>query len=174
MIFHKKPVVKKVVSVSSESEGISAEGDENTITIEEQTNMKKADKVAMVVYVVLVFMGIGTGYLLTRQSTSSQAATNDMVQSEKVETIKSDKAAGVTDVKTFKDSAEGKIEKGGLSGEGTHKLVRDGGPSQTVYLVSSVLNMDDFEGKKVRVWGQTYAGKKAAWFMDVGKIETLE
>jgi hypothetical protein len=29
-------------------------------------------------------------------------------------------------------------------------------------------------GKKVRVYGQTFAGQKAGWLMDVGYIEVLE
>jgi len=53
------------------------------------------------------------------------------------------------------------IQKGGSDSEGTHQLIRDGGPSQTVYLVSSVVDMDQFVGKKVKVWGQNNGCSKS-------------
>jgi len=81
---------------------------------------------------------------------------------------------GSSDSKTFRDSAEGDLQAGGINGEGTHKLIRPGGESQTVALTSSVLDLSSFEGKKVRVWGETFAGSTAGWFMDVGKVEVLE
>ncbi len=120
------------------------------------------------VYIVLLVLGAGTGYLLsggmTGISTSGQAG--GMINTKTV--------VGSTDTQTFKDSAEGTIEKGGVNGEGTHKLIREGGPSQTAFLISSVVDLDTYAGKKVRVWGQTMAAKKAQWLMDVGKIEMLE
>ncbi|MBI4066082.1 hypothetical protein HY411_00035 [Candidatus Gottesmanbacteria bacterium] len=130
---------------------------------------QKMRMVAVSVYVVLVLLGIGTGYLLFRNTNltvGSSIETPGMIKTEKVE--------GIADTKTFKDSAEGTIEKGGINGEGTHKLIREGGPSQTAYLVSSVVDLDAYVGKKVKVWGETFAAQKAAWLMDVGKIEILE
>ena len=61
-----------------------------------------------------------------------------------------------------------------VNGEGTHKLIRDGGPSQTVYLISSVIDMSEFVGKKVQVWGETIDAQKAGWLMDVGRVKILE
>ena len=81
---------------------------------------------------------------------------------------------GSQDSKTFRDSAEGELQAGGINGEGTHKLIRPGGESQTVALTSSVLDLSNFEGKKVRVWGETFAGSSAGWFMDVGKVEVAK
>lgn len=121
------------------------------------------------VYILLIVFGIGTGYLLSLKSGISLDFTRD-----KSKIIKTDKIAGSTDIKTFRDSAIGVIEKGGIDGEGTHRLIRDGGPSQTAFLISSVINLDEYIGKKVKVWGETFAAKKAAWLMDVGKIEIQE
>ncbi len=118
------------------------------------------------VYICLIALGIGTGYLMSRVRSTAVSGKPSM--------IKTDKTVGSTDTKTFKDSAEGIIEKGGVDGEGTHKLVREGGPSQTAFLISSTVDLDLFTGKKVRVWGETFAAKKAAWLMDVGKIDLLE
>lgn len=115
------------------------------------------------VYVLLVALGVGTGYILSRNVPLGTQATVKMESSAKV--------AGVTDTKTFKDSAVGTIEKGGIDGEGTHKLIREGGPSQTAYLMSSVVDLDQFIGKKVKVWGQTMQAVKASWLMDVGRVE---
>jgi hypothetical protein len=80
---------------------------------------------------------------------------------------------GVQDEKTFKDSAEGYLEIGGLDGEGSHKLLRPGGDSQTVYLTSSVTDLDKFDGMSVKVWGETFKGQKAGWLMDVGRVQIV-
>jgi hypothetical protein len=126
----------------------------------------KMQPIIVGVYVCLIALGVGTGYLLSRVGSTPVGGKPAM--------IKTDKISGSTDTKTFKDSAEGIIEKGGVNGEGTHKLVREGGPSQTAFLISSVVDLDGYAGKKVRIWGETFAAKKAAWLMDVGKIELLE
>jgi len=115
------------------------------------------------VYVLLVLLGIGTGYLLSRANIAGVGV--------KPSVIKTNKVAGSTDTKTFKDSAVGVIQKDGTDGEGTHSLIRDGGPSQTVTLMSSVVDLDQYNGKKVKVFGQTLAAQKAAWLMDVGRVE---
>lgn len=125
--------------------------------------------VAVGVYVTLILLGISTGYLLSRNTKLASETTTETPMK-----IKTEKVEGLADTKTFKDSAEGTIEKGGINGEGTHKLLREGGPSQTAYLVSSVVDLDSYVGKKVKVWGETFAAQKAAWLMDVGKIELLE
>lgn len=124
------------------------------------------------IFVVLVGLGIGTGYILARTlNQSSNGVRNDGAV---VKMEQSKRAVGVTDTKAFPDSATGVLEAGGLNGEGTHKLIREGGPSQTVYLISSVVDLDQFLGKEVTVWGQTMAAKKAAWLMDVGRVELEE
>ncbi len=129
--------------------------------------MKKNSKVIYAVYALIILLGVGTGYLLsTKTSLSGKGIT------PKTNIIKTDKVAGSTDV-IFSDSAEGVIEKGGLNGEGSHKLVREGGPSQTAYLISSVVDLDEYVGQKVKVWGQTMAAKSVSWLMDVGKIERI-
>lgn len=132
------------------------------------TALKPAEKMKLMVgavYALLAILGIGTGYLL------SQKASLPGSTSQKPGFIKTNTVAGSTDTKTFKDSAVGVVQKGGLDGEGTHQLIRDGGPSQTVYLISSVVDLDEYVGKKVKIFGQTVAAQKAAWLMDVGKVE---
>ena len=128
---------------------------------EGDTMKRMSGKTIIVVYAVLVLLGVGTGYLLSHNKTTGNAPA----------TINTGKVVGSTDNTTFKDSAVGTLQKGGTSGEGTHQLVRDGGPSQTVTLLSSVVDLDQYVGKKVKVSGQTLAAKQAAWLMDVGRVE---
>lgn len=117
------------------------------------------------VFFILLLAGVGTGYLLA--SPGKGIATGNS------QTISTDggKTFGSTDTKTFTDTAVGTVEKDGISGEGTHKLIREGGSSQTACLVSSVLDLDEFVGKKVKVSSKTMAAKKCPWLMDVGRIE---
>lgn len=136
--------------------------------VEQEETMKYNTHVILGVYAVVIVLGVLTGYLLSKslvissvsQTTSTAKTTND-------------KSVGSSDTTTFKDTATGVIEKGGLNGEGTHKLIRDGGPSQTAYLTSSIVDLDEYVGKKVSIWGQTMTAKKVSWLMDVGKLEPI-
>lgn len=115
----------------------------------------------------IILLGSLTGYLL---ASSGNASSGSGVATES----KDGKEVGSSNVKTFKDTAVGILEKGGINGEGTHKLIREGGPSQTAYLTSSVIDLDQFAGKKVQVWGETFSGQKAGWFMDIGRVKIVE
>ncbi len=118
------------------------------------------------IVVVVVLLGLGTGWFLSGRTGASGTA----VPGSKTGTTE----AGVADTKTFRDSAEGTLVEGGIAGEGTHHLERSGGASQNVYLTSTVINLADFVGKKVQVWGETTSGKKAGWLMDVGKVKVIQ
>ena len=84
-------------------------------------------------------------------------------------------SAGIADKKTFKDSAEGVLEEGGdKSGEGSYHLVRPGNKDQTAYLTSSTVDLSKYVGKKVRIYGETFASQSVAWLMDVGFVEVLQ
>lgn len=123
-----------------------------------------------IIGLVIIISGGLTGFLLSNSSKINKG-TNTSIS----ETVKAGKkVVGSSDTKLFPDSAEGTLEVGHINGEGTHKLIRPGGESQTVYLTSSTLDLNQFTGKKVKVWGQTFAGKNAGWLMDVGKVELLE
>jgi hypothetical protein len=63
------------------------------------------------------------------------------------------------------------VKEGGIEDEGQYHLVRPGGDSQNVYMTSSSVDLAQFIGKKVKVWGQTQAAKKAGWLMDVGRVQ---
>ena len=132
---------------------------------DEEELPKGGNKFVGIIFIVLVLFGIGTGFVLSRKKVTT-ASTGTVTTS-----INGKKSVGAADTTAFKDSATGTLQAGGLDGEGTHNLVRDGGPSQTVYLISSVVDLDQFVGKKVTVWGQTMQAKKVPWLMDVGRID---
>lgn len=129
----------------------------------DMTKTKKDAIVVLVVYVVLMLLGIGTGYLLSQKGSGPLTPKGTPITANKI--------VGVQDASTFKDCATGKLEKGGLDGEGTHKLIRDGGPSQTAYLISSIVDLDQYVDTTVKVCGQTLGAKKVSWLMDVGRLE---
>lgn len=122
---------------------------------------------------LIVLAGIGTGYVLAKQSgPAGKAASIGSTQGVSQE-VDNATVAGIADV-ADKDDAQGKLVKGGMDGEGSHHLERDGGPSQYVYLVSSVIDLDNYVDQEVHVWGDTFAAQKAGWFMDVVRLEVVK
>lgn len=116
---------------------------------------------------LVIIAGLIVGFLLTKilkQSSTSQQSAG----------TKTEKSAGIADKKNFKDKAEGILKEGGADGEGNSHLERPGGESQNVYLTSSTVDLSQYVGKKVRVWGETFSGEKAGWLMDVGLVELLQ
>lgn len=133
-------------------------------------------KAVLVLGVVLIVLaGIGTGYFLSSSRVGPAGEKREMLGGG-VEKVVGAKRVGIDDPEAFRDSAEGVVEinEGEFTTEGSHKLIRPGGESQTAYLTSSVVDLDQFVGKKVKVWGETFVGQKAGWFMDVGLVEVLE
>jgi hypothetical protein len=123
--------------------------------------------------VVFLLLGLGSGYLLkTRVGAGSARNTGPVIARNVPEAgLKEGDIIGMQDTSTFKDSSTGVLQKGGLDGEGSHQLLRPGGPSQTVYLTSSVIDLDAFVGDQVTVWGETFKGQKVGWLMDVGRVK---
>jgi hypothetical protein len=120
---------------------------------------------------IVVFAGIGTGWLLSgKPSTKESGGSSTVVDGAK----ESKTEAGIEDEEAFPDSVEGILVEGGINGEGTHHLDRGLGPEKDVYLTSTVINLDDFKDKKVKVWGETISAQKAGWLMDVGRIKVVD
>lgn len=128
----------------------------------------------LIVFLLTVaFLGIGTGYLLSKNNPGS-SSTNINTGVIDSESIQKGTVVGSNDTKTFRDTAEGVLEEGGIEDEGQYHLVRPGGKSQYVYLTSSVIDLSKFIKMKVKVWGETQKAQKAGWLMDVGRVEVLE
>lgn len=132
--------------------------------------------VKVLLSIVVIALGVGTGYGVNAYMTKSGGpvgSTRD--QSALKGGIKVGDVFGVEgDTSEFTDIAEGVVEKGGIEGEGSHKLLRPGGEDQTAYLTSSVVDLDQFTGHKVKIWGKTFAALKAGWLLDVGRVQVLE
>ncbi len=140
------------------------------------SDMKSSKKVVMVLAVVMIAAGIGTGVGVAKlqgKSVPGAPSSAQPIQQVAGNQVKAGDVFGVPDEKTFKDSAEGYLEAGGLDGEGSHHLLREGGVSQTVYLTSSVTDLSKFEGMTVKVWGETFKAQKAGWLMDVGRVQVV-
>lgn len=116
---------------------------------------------------VVVVAGVLTAWLISGKLMKTSSSTVPGVKITSTE-------AGILNPDTKYATAEGVLTEGGTGNEGTHHLVRDGGPSQTVYLTSSIIDLQSFTGKKVQIWGETVSSKKAGWLMDVVKIKVIE
>lgn len=143
---------------------------EETQQPQDQSFLKKIKlsnwtQVLGVVVVVALIAGVGTGYILASTGGNKFAAVS-LTQTPKNPT---------QDSKTFRDFAEGKLQKRpapknpGEYVEGTHLLVRLGAVS--VALTSSVVDLSLFEGKEVKVFGETQKAIEEGWLMDVGMVE---
>lgn len=124
-------------------------------------------KILLFVLVISIIFGIGTGYLLSNKIvTPSVSIPGDGVKNPALDT------------KTFRDFAEGILKpipppkNPNEYTEGTHILEREGAASVT--LTSSVVDLSKYEGKKVKVFGETQKALKAGWLMDVGKVEEVK
>jgi len=121
--------------------------------------------------VLIIIAGIISGFFLAKTGGVNKTGVPG---ASSAKTIKTDTEAGTLDTTTFKDQARGKLEQGGLNGEGTHHLTRTGGASQTAYLVSSLVDLDQFVGKQVEIFGQTIKAKSVGWLMDVGRVKVIQ
>ncbi len=136
---------------------------------------KKRNPLVLALSIVAVLAGVATGFGGHKLSANSSFGGNSAEPLQQVagETVNKGDVFGSSDKDAFKDTAEGYLEAGGIEGEGSHKLIRPGGVSQTVYLTSTVTDLDKLVGMEVKIWGETFKGQKAGWLMDVGRIEVL-
>lgn len=120
------------------------------------------------IVLVIILFGTVTGYLLANRGGGVGRGVS-IIRGGPKET-------GIKDAELFPDKAEGRIEinDSEVVTEGSHKLIRPGGESQTAYLTSSAVNLNQFLGKCVQVWGETFAGQQAGWFMDIGWVKSLD
>jgi hypothetical protein len=134
-------------------------------------------KNALLLFVLLLVLGLGTGFvgaLVMSGGGKTGAVTTSTGEVVEEGDLKKGTVVGSDDTKTFSDEASGTLVEGGIDGEGAYHLERPGGESQNVYMTSSVVDLAPMVGKKVKVWGKTFAGEKAGWLMDVGRVEVLE
>jgi hypothetical protein len=126
--------------------------------------------------IVVVILGILSGYLIysSTNTNTSIASTTTSAIPKTAESVVEGEVYGAEVSDAFKDEAQGVLIKGGIKGEGTHHIIRDGGPSRNVYLTSSVLDLNLFNDHEVKVWGETFQAQEAGWLMDVGRVEVVK
>ena len=122
------------------------------------------------IIVLVVLLGLGSGYVLSRLFGSTGMVPLFNTQNG-LGNFANAKTYGTKNTKLFPDSAEGILKVGGINSEGTHHLERPGGQSQYVYITSSSIDLSIIVGRKIKVWGKTYAAQTAGWLMDVGYLE---
>lgn len=121
------------------------------------------------VVIAAIVLGTLTGYILSTKNNGSKVSSLSVGTTAK---------NPQQDTKTFRDFAEGVIKAKPQPSdpeentEGTHLLVREG--AVPVTLTSSVIDLSKYEGKKVKVFGETQAVPRVEWFMDVGKVEEIK
>lgn len=140
--------------------------DENKIVHDfPKSNISKMKTVFAGLLVILA--GLGTGYLLSGAQASG---------GEPIATANTSMGSGEANVdeSLLSKPEVGILKEGGINGEGTHYLDRGAGEDKYIYLLSTVLNLDTFVGKKVEIRGQTLAAEHAGWLMDVGRIKEVK
>ena len=150
----------------------------------EETLTSKADKITknfistdnparllLTIVIVSVVLGLLTGYIISNKGRGGGLTSAGLG----APTAKN----AQSDTHTFKDFAEGIIKAKPQSNQqddtsgGTHLLIRQDN-AVPVTLTSSVVDLSKYEGKKVKVFGETQAVPNVEWFMDVGKVEEVK
>ncbi|MBI3103937.1 hypothetical protein HYZ05_03270 [Candidatus Daviesbacteria bacterium] len=123
-------------------------------------------KMLLIVVISSIVLGAVSGFLLaTKDATGDNLSTAGTPNTPQADT------------RTFRDFAEGTIKAKPQPKdptaytEGTHNLEREG--AVPVALTSSVVDLSLYEGKNVKVFGETQKALKEGWLMDVGKVEEI-
>ncbi len=145
----------------------------STPSIDPQISSKKPKPIIIGLFALVLVLGVFSGALVKKLTSSSPGSNLRGVDIDE-SSFKVGDSFGVDDTDLFPDTVTGYLKKGGINGEGTHSLLRTGGVSQTVYLTSSIVDLDEFVGHQVTIWGETFAGQKAGWLMDVGRVRIDE
>jgi hypothetical protein len=128
----------------------------------------------IIIAVAIIAAGVFTGYTLANSKSGKAGVGGAIPVIENGKSGELQKVVGQECVQKSGEIPEGILKAGGIDGEGTHHLERDGGPSRNVYLTSSVVPLENYIDKKVRVCGDTFQAEKAGWLIDVIRLEMLE
>ena len=124
------------------------------------------------IIIIVLAAGVFSGLIVS--SRAKNKATGPKAAFEEEELNQEQKQAFQV---VTRDQAEGVLEKNDKfeeTAQGQWKLIRPGGESQTAYLTSSFLDLDEYVGKKVKVFGETLGSDKVGWLMDVAKVEIIQ
>lgn len=119
-----------------------------------------------------IVLGIFTGTFLAKNNIGwTQKIYYD--ETGKRYQIKVGEEFGKSDKKSGRDTAIGLLMASDNIKKGTHKLTR-GSEALNVYFTSSTLDLNQFIGYGVQIWGETFQRKDVGWYMDVVKIKILK
>lgn len=135
--------------------------------------LNPADPIKLIAAVVIIsgIIGILSGFSMSKNGGSGGGLGAAITGASAPKTAQQDN-------RTFRDFAEGTLKvkpapkNPNQYSEGTHVLERTG--AVPVALTSSVVDLTQFEGKKVKVFGETQKALKEGWLMDVGKVEEAQ
>jgi len=155
-----------------------------TLTLDPVSPPKKS-KNNKILFFIIIVLAITSGFWLSRFWPLNDSGDNNISTPDAQKNIAStENISNAADLivgqsygdtgKSFTDTASGTLVKGGINGEGTHTLQREGGKTQNAALTSSTVDLDLFIDKKVEIKGETNSSTKAGWFLDVGVIKILE
>lgn len=128
-------------------------------------------KAILTIVIISIILGVITGFILSNKGKDGSSLTSAGLGTTPPKNAQAD-------AQTFRDFAEGVIKTKpkpsdlGEYTEGTHLLQREA--SVPVALTSSVIDLSKYEGKKVKVYGETQKALKEGWLMDVGRVEEIE
>ncbi|KKR44378.1 MAG: hypothetical protein UU51_C0006G0018 [Microgenomates group bacterium GW2011_GWC1_41_20] len=121
---------------------------------------------------LVVLAGVVTAWMLSANVFGGSGNSGKGAPGVKVTSTE----AGKLDPDVKYDAATGVLTEGGINGEGTYRLARNGGgSSKDVALTSSTIDLGEFLNKKVDIWGETISSTRpGGWLMDVAKIKVIE
>ena len=128
-------------------------------------------KIYSMIMVGAVVLGLVVGYMLAVSNSKNPTSGGLLPNGQGSQAL----TAAQQDNKTFKDFAEGVIQpkpspkSGADYSEGAYVLIRQN--AVPVALTSSVVDLSQYTGKKVKVYGETQKAVKEGWLMDVGKVD---
>lgn len=143
-----------------------------TQPIEPSTSGNKLAKIVPVLLIIIVVViGIATGFVLSTKNKPSIAG-KILLEGEGISPEIQENLS-----QTFSDEAQGVLEKNtelDRYAQGPWILIRPGGDDQRAFLTSTVLDLDEYIGKEVKVFGETFGSSQVGWLLDVGKVEVID
>jgi hypothetical protein len=127
-------------------------------------------RIYILILAMALFSGSATGYVLA-SSKAGNTSGGGLVQQAQGPATQANQ-----DNQTFKDFAVGTIQpkpspKAGKAdySTGAYLLIREN--AVPVALTSSVVDLSQYSGKKVKIFGETQNDPSGGWLMDVGRVE---
>jgi len=120
------------------------------------------------IFLVVILLGVGTGFAIaSMRGTAARKAAGVPTYN-----VSTGKVFGTQSTEGYDAEApEGILKEGGKGGEGAFHIEREGGEARFVYITSSNVDLSQFVGKKVKVWGKSQQAQNVGWLLDVGRLE---